>query len=87
MKGRQRRSLLEALNLLQKSKRGNLQVVNSGNQIETQPKAFSPITVTLAQNAKHFQPAYHMFSIDALSCQSPIGFFSPPASGGVACSS
>ncbi len=41
------------LDLLQKS-RFEFQVVNGSDQVETQPKAFSPITVPFTQNPKDF---------------------------------
>ena len=58
----------EILDLLQKSRWGKLQVVNGRNQVESQPKALSSITVTLAQNAKHFQAANYMFRVDPFPC-------------------
>ena len=55
------------LDILQKSWcRFEFQVVDGRNQIETQPKAFSPITVALTQDPKDFQLANDVLDQNAL---------------------
>jgi len=43
-----------------------------GQQIEAQPKAFAPITITLTQDAKHLEPPQSMFDNHALTGQLPV---------------
>ena len=47
-------------------------VGGGGNQIEARPKAFPPIAIPLAQNAKDFQLANDILDQDAFSSQGTI---------------
>lgn len=51
------------------------EVVNCRDQVETQGKSFSTITILLTQNPKHFQLTEYMFNPNSFSCQTPIALF------------
>jgi hypothetical protein len=50
-------------------------VVDSGDEIETQAKAFTPIAVAITQNAKYFQSTNDVFTENPLTCQFSISSF------------
>jgi hypothetical protein len=50
-------------------------ICHSRQQIEAQTKAFAPITITLTQDAKHFEPCQSVFDNHASARQLPILMF------------
>jgi len=50
-------------------------IIDSRNQIETEPEAFAAIAIAFTQNAKHLQPPNYMFTKDTLTGKFSIGNF------------
>ena len=63
------------LDLLQKSLQFQWQIVDWGNQVESQTKPFAAIAISFFQNPKYLKLANHMLTIDSGFRQRPIRSF------------